>query len=72
MLCVGGKPPFAVLNCFINRVWGKFGIHKIAMMHNGMVLVRFDSNEWNNLVIKGGIYHFDKKPLIVKAWNPDM
>lgn len=41
-------------------------------MKNGIVLVRFESDEGKNKVIQGTIYHFDKKPLIIKAWNPDM
>ncbi|XP_059310342.1 uncharacterized protein LOC132061578 [Lycium ferocissimum] len=51
---------------------GKHGINKVAMMQNGIVLVRFDSAEGKNEVIQGSIYHFDNKPLIVKAWDTDM
>ncbi|XP_060170291.1 uncharacterized protein LOC132601199 [Lycium barbarum] len=42
------------------------------MLKNGIVLVRFDSAEGKNEVIHGGIYHFDNKPLIVKAWDATM
>lgn len=41
-------------------------------MKNGIVMVRFDSEVGQNDVIQGGIYHFDNKPLIGKAWIPDM
>ncbi|XP_060177930.1 uncharacterized protein LOC132607872 [Lycium barbarum] len=69
---LGAHPPFSVLNGYIQRQWGKLGISKIAMLKNGIVLVRFDSVEGKNEVLQGGVYHFDNKPLIVKAWNPDM
>lgn len=42
------------------------------MLKNGIVLVRFDSGMGKEEVLQGGIYHFDNKPLIVKAWSPDM
>ncbi|XP_059310546.1 uncharacterized protein LOC132061877 [Lycium ferocissimum] len=53
-------------------MWGKHGINKVAMMQNGIVMVRFDSAEGKNEVIQGGIYHVDNKPLIVKAWESEM
>lgn len=69
---LGAHPPFTVLNGYIQRIWGKHGINKIAMLKNAIVIVRFDTGIGKNEVIEGGIYHFDNKPLIVKAWNPDM
>ncbi|KAH0738394.1 hypothetical protein KY290_037099 [Solanum tuberosum] len=42
------------------------------MLDNGVILVRFDSETRKNEVLQGGIYHFDNKPFIVKAWSPDM
>lgn len=56
----------------MQRIWEKHGISKISMLKNGIVLVKFDSEEGVNEVIQGGIYHFDSKTFIVKAWNPDM
>ncbi|KAM3252600.1 hypothetical protein P3L10_006670 [Capsicum annuum] len=42
------------------------------MQKNGILLVRFDSQDGKNEVLQGGIFHFDNKPFIVKAWNEDM
>lgn len=64
-------PPFSVLNGYIKRLWGKYGINKISMLKNGIVLVRFDTTEGQAEVIQGGIYHFDNKHFIVKVWHPD-
>lgn len=36
------------------------------------IMVLFDSEVGKNDVIQEGIYHFDYKPLIVKAWSFDM
>lgn len=41
-------------------------------MRNGIVMVRFDNEEGKQEVLEGGIYHFDNKPVIVKAWAPEM
>lgn len=67
MICIGGHPPFSVLNGYIHRVWAKNGINKVAMLKIGIVLARFDTNVGKDEVIQGGIYHFDNKPFIVKA-----
>lgn len=57
---------------FIQQIWAKFGIDKIAMLKNGVTLVRFENANGRDDVIEGGIFHFDKKPVVVKAWNPDL
>ncbi|XP_059306501.1 uncharacterized protein LOC132057943 [Lycium ferocissimum] len=53
-------------------MWGKHGINKVSILENGIVVVRFDTAVGKNEVIQGGIYHFDNKPFIVKAWDPEM
>jgi len=42
------------------------------MLKNEIVSVRFDSEIRKNEVLQGGIYHFDNKLVIVKAWHADM
>ncbi|XP_019252859.1 PREDICTED: uncharacterized protein LOC109231671 [Nicotiana attenuata] len=69
---LGVYPPFNVLNSYLQRIWGKHGIDKIAMLKNGIVMVRFDSEVGKNDVIQEGIFHFDNEPFIVKAWIADM
>ncbi|XP_060210447.1 uncharacterized protein LOC132637367 [Lycium barbarum] len=69
---LGAHPPFTVINGYIQRMWAKHGLNKVAMMKNGVVLVRFDTIEGKNEVLQGGIYHFDNKPFIVKAWDLEM
>ncbi|KAM3308578.1 hypothetical protein P3S67_010322 [Capsicum chacoense] len=69
---LGAHPPFSVLNSYIQRKWGKHGVSKVSMLKNGITLVKFDSQTGMNEVLREGIYHFDNKPLIVKAWHEDM
>lgn len=35
-------------------------------------MVRFETEVEKQEVIQGGIYHFDNKPFIVKAWTPEL
>lgn len=49
---LGAHPPFAVINGYIQRLWAKYGINKIAMLKNGIILVRFDSAVGMNDVIQ--------------------
>lgn len=51
---------------------GKYGINKIVMLKNGVLLIRFEAAVGKKEVIEGGIYHFDNKLFIVKAWAPEM
>ncbi|KAM3383419.1 hypothetical protein P3S68_008994 [Capsicum galapagoense] len=69
---LGAHPPFSVLNSYIKRKWGKHGVNKVSMLKNGITLVRFDSQAGMSEVLREGIYHFDNKPVIVKAWHEDM
>ncbi|KAH0636679.1 hypothetical protein KY289_036594 [Solanum tuberosum] len=69
---LGAHPSFAVLNGFIQRLWEKWGINKVAMLQNGIVIVKFETATGKDDVVQGGIYHFDNKPFIVKAWSPEM
>ncbi|KAH0682419.1 hypothetical protein KY290_020984 [Solanum tuberosum] len=42
------------------------------MMKNGILLVQFDCEQGKIDALQGGIYHFDNKPFIVKAWSPEI
>ena len=41
-------------------------------MRKGVLLVRFEHYCDKVAVEKHGIYFFDRKPMLVKAWNPTM
>ncbi|KAH0743129.1 hypothetical protein KY290_031122 [Solanum tuberosum] len=68
---LGAHPPFTVINGYIQRIWANYGLNKVVMLKNGVIIVRFDSVEGKEEVLKGGIYHFDNKPFIVKTWSMD-
>lgn len=42
------------------------------MRENSVILVHFEIMEGKKEVLQGGIYNFDNKPFIVKAWDPAM
>lgn len=52
--------------------WGKHGINKDSIWKNGILLVQFDSMDGKNKVFQRGIFHFDNKTFIVKAWNKEI
>ncbi|XP_048503012.1 uncharacterized protein LOC104908412 [Beta vulgaris subsp. vulgaris] len=68
----GIKPPFRIINGFIRRVWGKFGIDRIAMGSNGVFVVRFRSMEGKQKAVDDGPILYDRKPVIVKNWSPKL
>ncbi|KAH0754209.1 hypothetical protein KY290_024479 [Solanum tuberosum] len=50
---LGVHPPFEVLKGFIHKLWSKLGINKVAMLKNGIVIVRFDTEVGNQEVLQG-------------------
>ncbi|KAJ8436063.1 hypothetical protein Cgig2_000359 [Carnegiea gigantea] len=71
--CVlGANPPYDVLARYVNRIWKDYAIDKILLIKRGLYLVRFTSLQDAMTVAQRGIYHFDHKPFIVKAWNPEL
>jgi len=47
-------------------------IDKVVMVRKGVFLVRFCNLFDKMTVVQGGVYFFDKKSFIVKAWNEDL
>ena len=66
------NPPLEVIEGFIRRIWKAFDIDKICIFRKGVFLVRFNNFSDQVTVVQGGVYFFDKKPLLVKPWNEKM
>ena len=69
---LGANPPIEVIGGFVRRIWKGYEIDKVLLVKKGLYLVRFDELKDALEVAQKGVFHFDQKPLIVKAWNPDM
>lgn len=69
---LGVKLPFRIIDGFIRRVWGKYGVDKVAMMENGVFVVRFQTTGDKNRAVEVGPIMFDKLPIIMKHWAPDL
>lgn len=69
---LGMRPPYRMIDGFIRRMWKKFGVVKVAMMENGMFIVRFHSIASKNKAMEAGPILYDGKPVIVKEWHPDI
>ncbi|XP_062118601.1 uncharacterized protein LOC133832247 [Humulus lupulus] len=68
----GANPPFAVFEGFINRIWGKLGIERIARMNASYTLVKFRDEATRDLVLEAGVVHFDRKLVILRPWSTDL
>ncbi|XP_019232983.1 PREDICTED: uncharacterized protein LOC109213625 [Nicotiana attenuata] len=69
---LGSNPPQAVMDGYFRRIWGKIGVDKVAQTSKGVFIVRFHNIVDRNKVIEEGVQMFDKKPVIIRAWTPDM
>jgi len=69
---LGANPPYEVIAGFVHRIWGEFAIDKVLMVRRGLYLVRFEDYQAAVKVAQKGVYYFDQKPFIVRAWTPEM
>lgn len=69
---LGIKPPFRIIDGFIRRLWKQFGMEKVAMLESGVFIVRFRSLDEKNRAMDVGPIFYDRKPVIVKNWSPEL
>ncbi|XP_021760245.1 uncharacterized protein LOC110725081 [Chenopodium quinoa] len=60
------------MNGFLRRIWGKFGIDRVASCDNGVFLVRFRTRDAREQALAAGPFMFDRKPVITKRWSSDL
>ena len=72
MLRSRGNPPFLVIDGYVRRIWKANAIDKVVLIKRGLYLVRFVDCQDALTVTQKGLYHFDHKPFIVKAWTTKM
>ncbi|XP_062103541.1 uncharacterized protein LOC133814620 [Humulus lupulus] len=74
MVCVvlGANPPLTVFEGFINCIWGKLGIERIARMNGGYTLVKFRDEATRDKVLEAGVVHFDRKPVLLRPWSTEL
>ena len=74
VLCsvLGANPPLAVMQRYFQKIWANYTIDKVLYVRKGVFMVRFANLQDKLAVVTKGCYHFDRKPLLVKGWNPDM
>ncbi|KAJ8445967.1 hypothetical protein Cgig2_001285 [Carnegiea gigantea] len=73
LCCVlGANPPIEAIDVYVRRIWIGYEIDKVLLIKNGLYLVRFKELKDAMVVAQKGVFHFDQKPFIVRAWNPEM
>lgn len=50
---VGANPPLSVLEGFVNRVWRNVNVDKVAVIRNGVYIVKFTTMECRDKMIAG-------------------
>ena len=69
---VGEKPFPYVIECYIRRICTSNGVDKVAMLKNGVYIVRFLSMEKKDFVLSESHPFFDNKLMMVRPWEQDM
>lgn len=68
----GARPPFNAMKQFTERRWGSFGVNNVCLLKRGVYIVELQAMEARIRVLEAGPWYFDFKPLIVKAWTPEV
>jgi len=63
------NPPFEVIDGYVRRIWKAYAIDKVVLVKRGLYLVRFVNYQDAPTMTQKGLYHFDHKTFIVKAWT---
>ncbi|XP_074305021.1 uncharacterized protein LOC141639953, partial [Silene latifolia] len=69
---MGANPPWEVLEGYLRRIWQNYEITKISFLPNGLFVVRFAKLEHHKLVLAQDMFLFDGKPIILRAWDPNV
>uniref|UniRef100_A0A803PCI4 DUF4283 domain-containing protein n=1 Tax=Cannabis sativa TaxID=3483 RepID=A0A803PCI4_CANSA len=68
---LGANPPLTVLDGFVRRLW-KDKIDKVGLLSYGIFFIRFYEVADRDSVLNGGHIFFNKRPVIMKAWDPNV
>uniref|UniRef100_A0A803QGH3 DUF4283 domain-containing protein n=1 Tax=Cannabis sativa TaxID=3483 RepID=A0A803QGH3_CANSA len=68
---LGENPPLNVLDGFVRRLW-KDKIDKVGLLSYGIFFIRFHETVDRDSLLKGGYIFFNKRPVIMKAWHPNV
>uniref|UniRef100_A0A803Q962 CCHC-type domain-containing protein n=1 Tax=Cannabis sativa TaxID=3483 RepID=A0A803Q962_CANSA len=66
---IGANPPISILEGFVRRIW-KDEVVKVGLLAKGIFIIRFQSLEQRDIVLQQGYVFFDRKPMVMKPWNP--
>uniref|UniRef100_A0A803PSW3 CCHC-type domain-containing protein n=1 Tax=Cannabis sativa TaxID=3483 RepID=A0A803PSW3_CANSA len=66
---IGVNPPISILEGFVRRIW-KDEVVKVGLLAKGIFIIRFQSLEQRDKVMQQGYVFFDRKPMVMKPWNP--
>uniref|UniRef100_A0A803QI18 DUF4283 domain-containing protein n=1 Tax=Cannabis sativa TaxID=3483 RepID=A0A803QI18_CANSA len=64
---IGANPPIS--EGFVRRLW-KEEVVKVGLLAKGIFIIRFQSMEQRDKVMQQGYVFFDRKPMVMKPWNP--
>uniref|UniRef100_A0A803QFZ8 DUF4283 domain-containing protein n=1 Tax=Cannabis sativa TaxID=3483 RepID=A0A803QFZ8_CANSA len=68
---LGANPPLSILEGFSRRMW-KDKDERVGMVSYGFFLIRFNSIEDRDKVLKWGYIFFNKRPVVIKSWDPEI
>lgn len=69
---LGSNPQLSIMDGHFRRILGNKGIDKVALVNNGVFLVRFQSEESKIKTVEEGVQMFDKMPVVIKPWKQDI
>uniref|UniRef100_A0A803QEQ8 DUF4283 domain-containing protein n=1 Tax=Cannabis sativa TaxID=3483 RepID=A0A803QEQ8_CANSA len=67
---LGSNPPLQILEGFAKRIWADM-VDRVCLLAYGIFIIRFHSIEDRDKVVNGGYIFFNRRPVIMKPWDPN-
>uniref|UniRef100_A0A803P1H3 DUF4283 domain-containing protein n=1 Tax=Cannabis sativa TaxID=3483 RepID=A0A803P1H3_CANSA len=68
---LGANPPLAVFEGFVRRMWSE-KVERVGLLSYGIYIIRFQSIEYRDEVLRGGYIFFNRRPVVMKEWEPSI
>uniref|UniRef100_A0A803NTX5 Reverse transcriptase domain-containing protein n=1 Tax=Cannabis sativa TaxID=3483 RepID=A0A803NTX5_CANSA len=68
---LGANPPLAVFEGFVRRMWSE-KVERVGLLSYGIYIIRFHSIEYRDEVLRGGYIFFNRRPVVMKEWEPSI
>ena len=65
-------PSFLLVKCFVEGLWGQYGLVEVFALDNGMFLFHFPDTRSRDSVLEARLWHIADKSIFLHKWQSRM